>query len=226
LLFSLTFFSALLRWTEWSSRYQLPFFVVGAPLVGFMLDRYLSKKIATLIGILMLLFAIPFAISNRTRSLIPWSRVESVYHPRVYQYFLDSHTAIAAANIAAADFVNQLPCDQIAIDPYLEHPVLALTPRSMYLYPMLAQIHANGGRRNVWYTGVQNDTIRYTNTRKPCAVVCVECARVPGKWEAYRSVGGRASLFDYIVVFSKQGTIDNSGEAQAPTGADNGARKK
>jgi hypothetical protein len=226
LLLSLTFFSALLRWTEWSSRYQLPFFVVGAPLVGFILDRYFSKKIVTVIGILLLLFAIPFALSNRTRSLIPWSRVETVYHPRAYQYFLDSHTAIAAANIAAADFVNQLPCGQIAIDPYLEHPVLALTPRSMYLYPMLAQIRADGGPRNVWYTGVQNDTIRYTNTRRPCAVICVECSRVPSKWEAYRSVGSRASLFDYIVVFSKQGTIDNSGEAQSSTRADNGSRQK
>ena len=108
------FFSALLRWTQWSSRYQLPFFVLGAPLVGLMLDRYLPRKAAITITAILVVSAIPFAVSNRTRSLIPWNRVENVYHPRAYQYFLDGHTDIAAANIAAADFVNRLPCDQIA----------------------------------------------------------------------------------------------------------------
>jgi hypothetical protein len=215
LLLSLTFFSAMLRWTQWSSRYQLPFFVVGAALVGVMLDRYLPRKAATAIAALLILFAVPFAVANRTRSLVPWSRVENLYHRRAYQYFLDSHTAIAPANIAAAEFVNQLSCDRVAIDVYLEHPVLDYTPRSMYLYPLLAQIHADGRTRSVWYTGVQNDTIRYASTQTPCAVICPECARVPKKWEEYRKVGGRASVFDYIVVFADEGALLNSDNNQA-----------
>jgi hypothetical protein len=215
LLASLTFFSALLRWTQWSSRYQLPFFVVGAALVGIMLDRYLPRKTATVVAALLVLCAVPFAIANRTRSFVPWSRVENLYHPRDYQYFLDSHTAIASANISAAAFVNQLACDRVAIDVYLEHSVLDYTPRSMYVYPLFAQIHADGRTRSVWYTDVQNDTIRYANTQTPCAVICLECARVPKKWEEYRQIGGRASVFDYIVVFSDKGAQLNSGNNQA-----------
>ncbi len=210
LLLSLTLFSALLRWTQWSSRYQLPFFVVGAALAGVVLDRYLPRKAATALAALLVLVAVPFAVANRTRSLVPWSRVENLYHHRSYQYFLDSHTAIAPANMAAAEFVNRLSCDRVGIDVYLDHPVLDYTPRSMFVYPLLAQIHADGENKTVWYTGVQNDTIRYASTETPCAVICLECARVTMKWEEYRKIGGRASVFDYIVVFAGKGALLNS----------------
>jgi hypothetical protein len=53
----------------------------------------------------------------------------------------------------------------------------------MHVYPLLAQIHADGRTRSVWYSGVQNNTIRYASTQTPCAVICLECARVPRKWE-------------------------------------------
>jgi hypothetical protein len=215
LLLSLTFFSALLRWTEWSSRYHLPFFIVGAALVGVMLDRYLPRKAATAVAVILVLSAIPFAVANRTRSLVPWSRVESIYYSRDTQYFLDSHTAIAPANIAAGEFVNRLPCNRVAIDVYLDHPVLDYTPRSMYLYPLLAQIHADGRNRSVWYTGVQNDTVRYATPQTPCAVICLECAPVPKKWAEYRTIGGRATVFDYIVVFAGAGAMLNSSDNQA-----------
>jgi hypothetical protein len=219
---SLVFFSALLRWTQWSSRYQLPFFIVGAALIGILLDRYLPRKAATAAAVLLLLCAVPFAIANRTRSLVPWSRVENLYHPRDYQYFLDSHATIASANIAAAQFVNTLSCDRVALDVYLDRPVLDYTPQSMYVYPLLAQIHADGRSRSVWYTDVQNDTIRYASARTPCAVICLECARVPKKWQEYSKIGGRASVFDYIVVFSDKGALPNSENrrALAQAGAD------
>ena len=189
----------------------ITFLCSRSPLVGLMLDRYLPRKAAITITAILVVSAIPFAVSNRTRSLIPWNRVENVYHPRAYQYFLDGHTDIAAANIAAADFVNRLPCDQIAIDTYLKNPVLALTPRSMYLYPMLALIHGDGGRRTVWYSGVQNNTVRFNSVKTPCAVICFDCANVARKWAEYRNVGARASTFDYIVVFSRYGNVSNIG---------------
>jgi len=221
LLLSLTFFSALVRWSPWSSRLQLPYFVLGAALVGLVLERYLPRKAATATVALLILFAVPFAVANRTRSLIPWSRVENLYHPRAYQYFLDLHTEIAPANIAAAEFVNRLSCDRVALDVYLESPALTHNPRSMFVYPLLAQIHADGRTRSVWYTDVPNSTIRYANTQTPCAVICLECAQLPKKWEEYRKIGGRASVFDYIVVFSDKGSLPNldNGQALAQSGA-------
>jgi len=221
LLLALAFFSAMLRWTPWSSRFQLPFFVVGAALVGVMLDRYLPRKAVIVTAALLIFFAIPFAVANRTRSLVQWSRVENLYHSRSYQYFLDGHTDIASANIAAAQFVNQLSCDRVALDVYVENQALDRSPRSMFVYPLLAQIHADGRTRSVWYTGVQNDTIGYASPQTPCAVICLECARVPKKWDEYRKIGGRASVFDYIAVFADRGALLNSDrQALAQIGAD------
>jgi hypothetical protein len=124
--------------------------------------------------------------------------------------------------------VNQLSCNRVAIDVYIEHPVLDYTPRSMYVYPLLAQIHADGRTKSVWYTGVQNDTIRYASTETPCAVICFDCARVSKKWEEYRNIGGRASVFDYIVVFADKGVSPNSDDSQAlaQAGADSTSDKR
>jgi hypothetical protein len=39
----------------------------------------------------------------------------------------------------------------------------------------------------------------------------MDCANVPEKWAEYQDIGGRASVFDYIVVFSEAGAIANFG---------------
>jgi hypothetical protein len=204
-------FCVLLRWTEWTSRYHLPIFVLGSALIGLVLEQILSRRIASMVGFALLVLAIPFAIANRTRSLIPWARVDDIYHPRSVLYFSDSHEKLAPANIAAAQAINEMQCDRIAVDANIQGSEIGWTPRSMYVYPLFAMIHADGRSRRVWYTGVQNETIRYSHRRDdPCAVICLDCAKSPDKWEEYRKVGGRLSVFDYIVVFSARGTISNS----------------
>jgi hypothetical protein len=205
-------FCVLVRWTEWTSRYHLPIFVLGSALIGVAFEQLFSRRTATVVGFALLALAMPFAIANRTRSLIPWVRVNDVYHPRSVLYFADSHETLASANIAAAQAINQMHCDRIAIDTNIQGSEVGWTPRSMYVYPLFAMIHADGSSRRVWYTAVQNQTIRYSHQGdSPCAVICLDCAKSPGKWEEYRKVGGRSSVFDYIVVFSAEGAISNSG---------------
>ena len=211
---SFTFFCATLRWTMWSSRYHLALFAVGAALSGFALERYFSRRFGNAVGILLLAYALPFAVVNHTRSLIPWSRVNDVYHPRSFLYFNDQHENVAGAHIAAANAVNKLDCRNIAIDSYLKNPAVGHSSKSLFVYPLLAMIHADGTARTVWYTGVQNPTTRYAteeNHPAPCAVICLECVTVPEKWAQYQSVGGRASIFGYIVVFGADGTVPNQG---------------
>jgi hypothetical protein len=217
---SFTFFCATLRWTMWSSRYHLTLFALGAALSGFVLERYFSRRLGNVVGILLLAYAVPFAIANHTRSLIPWSRVDDVYHPRSLLYFNDQHENVAQANIAAAEAVNGLDCGSVGIDSYLKDSAVKHSPKSLFVYPVLAMIHADGRTRSVWYMGVNNLTTRYANQSPhpaPCAVICLECARVPAKWAEYRNVGGRASVFDHIVVFSSSGTTLNTGAPDLQT---------
>lgn len=214
LVLSFVFFSTLLKWDMWSGRHQLPLFLLGSALAGLALEQYFPRKIGTVAGIALIAYALPFAVANRTRSLVPWSRVDNVYQPRSVLYFSDGHEEIASANIAAAEAVNRLNCNNIAIDSYVSVPASQLpsSPQSFFVYPLFAMIHADGRARTVWYSGVHNWSNRYVDQEHhpaPCAVVCLECAGVPEKWAEYRSVGGRASVFDYIVVFSPQGSVLN-----------------
>jgi hypothetical protein len=213
LTFMFLLFCALLVWTRWSSRYQMPLFVLGSALSGLTLERCFSRRVATAVVVILMAMASLFAVANKTRSLVRWSRVDDVYHPRSIQYFAHLHQKDAPTFIAAAEAVNQLDCGNIAIDSYAPALQTAHTPRSFYVYPLFPLIHSDGRTRKVWYSGVHNSTRRYADGEThptPCAVVCLDCADKPKKWNEYRAIGGRASVFDYIVVFSGEGTIVNS----------------
>jgi hypothetical protein len=208
------FLSATLLWNQWSSRLHLPFFVLGAALIGFTLERYVSPKMATYAGVLVVAWALPYATMNRIRSFIPGSRLDDIYHPRSEMYFYDQHKTLIPAALAATDAVNHLDCGRIAIDAYSPQFAIGHSPRSFYVYPFLALIHIDGEKRTVRYAGIDNPTSRFASEEDraaPCAVICLDCANVPQKWDEYRKVGGRASVFDYIVVFSSAGTIPNPG---------------
>jgi hypothetical protein len=206
---SFVFFCALLRWQMWSSRYHLPLFVLGSALIGLALDRYFPRSLANTIAVILLLFGAFFALTNRSRSLIPWSRVDDIYHPRAELYFSNEHESLAASNIAAAQFVNHLDCHNAAIDSYVPDPAIKNSPDSFFVYPLLALIHADGKTRSVWYTGVDNLSSRYQDQHiHPafCAVICMDCADHPEKWSEYRVIGPPA-IFGNIVIFSSAGHV-------------------
>jgi len=207
-------FCILLRWQIWAGRHHLPIFVLGSALIGFVVERYFPRQFGPVVALVLMAYVLPFALSNRIRSLLPWSGVEAVYQGRSALYFADMHTQHAAANIAAADAVTHLDCPNVAIDSYTAMPASSIknSPLSFYVYPILALIQQSGRTRRVWYTGVKNWSRRYMDRdhhSEPCAVICLECANVHEKWAEYSRVGGRASLFDYIVVFTFAGTLPN-----------------
>jgi hypothetical protein len=170
------------------------------------------------VGSVLVLCGIFFALTNRSRSLIPWHRVDDVYQPRALLYFSNEHEPVAPAHIAAADFVNHLGCRNVGIDSYFSDPEIKDSPDSFFIYPVLALIHADGRTRKTWYTGVHNLSSRYKTQQPhptPCAVICLECADIPAKWNEYSVVGGRASVFGKIVVFAPSGQLPNNPTLQA-----------
>lgn len=215
---SFVLFSALLRWQMWSARYHLPLFVAASALAGVVLEKYCSRRFAVGVGVIFLAWGLIYASMNRFRSLLPVGRLHSVWEARPLLYFADDHEKVAANNIAVADAVNQSHCSNVAIDSYTTLPDAEIkhSPTSFFVYPLLALMHADGSKRTVWYSGVHNLTLKYANADPhpaPCAVVCLSCARVSEKWAQYEGVGGRASVFDNIVVFGPGGTVSNSGQA-------------
>jgi hypothetical protein len=202
------YFCASLRWHIWMTRLQLPMFVLGAALIGLVMERYFSRRAANVIAVALVTMGLVFAASNRIRSLVPWSRVSDVYHPREELYFSDEHKDVEAEYIAAAATINQTNCNRIAIDSYLPDPVIRRTSPSFFVYPMLALIHADGRERRIWYSGVRNATIRYRAKmaqEKACAVICLDCAGVSEKLQEYSAEGAGARTFGRDIVFSAPG---------------------
>jgi hypothetical protein len=190
------------------TRLQLPMFVLGAALIGLVMERYFSRRAANVIAGALVTMGLVFAASNRIRSLVPWSRVSDVYHPREELYFSDEHKDVAGEYIAAAAAINQTNCKRIAIDSYLPDPVIRRTSPSFFVYPMLALIHADGRERRIWYSGVRNATIRYRakmTQEKACAVICLDCAGVREKLQEYSAEGTGARTFGRNIVFSAPG---------------------
>ena len=220
---SYVLFCALLQWQEWSSRFQLPLFVLGSALIGLLFEKYAPRKLATTAAILLCLPAIFLSLTNRSRSLIPWSRVEDVYQPRPVLYFNDYHEDVAPFYIAAASFLNRTNCRSIAVDSFTPDPEVKSGPDSFFIYPLLALIHADGKTRRVWYSGVNNLSTRYEKDfdhPAPCAVVCLGCTQVPEKWQEYETLGGRASVFGTIVIFSREEPLPNRQRAQTTLAAE------
>ena len=201
---SFVFYCAALKWSIWYGRLHLPLFVIAAAPIGFVLERYFSKRWAIVTGIALLSVGSLFSAMNHSRSLIPWSRLDDVYHARSVLYFSDQHEAIAADYLAAAQAVHRSGCTQIAIDSYVKDLQIKHVPNSFFVYPLMALIHADGKSRIIWYTDVQNLSNRYAGEvshPSPCAVLCLDCADVAQKWREYRRPGGDASVFHNIVLF-------------------------
>jgi hypothetical protein len=203
ILASFALFCALLRWQMWSSRYHLPLFVLGSALIGLAVERYFPRQIANTIAAILLFFGVFFALTNRSRSLIPWGRVDDVYHSRAELYFTNEHESIAPAHIAAANFVNHLDCRYIGIDSYVADPEIKDSPDSFFVYPLLALIRADGRTRSAWYSGVHNLSSRYQKQQvhpTTCAIMCLDCVNHPEKWSEYGGISS-PSVFGNVMVF-------------------------
>jgi hypothetical protein len=208
LIASFVFFAALLRWQSSGARLQTPLFLLGVPLIGYTVDTLSNSFIAGAVGAVMIAAALPYALGNELRPLVPtrylpnrvvafeplstsiWSR------DRASLYFADEHADLAQVYRDATEALLRLDCDEIGFDTSLEH----------FEYPVMAGLEVAGGRRRVRYVGVANTTSRYAEPERPvCAVICFACAKVPHKTLEYRAVGGHTQTFGSLVIFSREG---------------------
>ena len=209
LLGSFLMFCGLLRWQIWGARHHLPLFVLAAVLCGLLLEQFASKRLSTAVVAILLGYGLTFGLVNRTRSLIPWSRVADVYRPRAVQFFADQHEEQAAVDIALADAVNRMPCRNLAFDAYTgkRSPDLKGEIYPFFIYPIFALTHVDGFTRTGQYVDVDNFSAQYAATvpkTTPCAVICLDCTKAPAKWEEYKKNWAEAQVFGRDVVFFKR----------------------
>jgi hypothetical protein len=202
-------FSATVRWQIWGSRFHLPLFVLAAVPIGLFLQERSARVQGAVIAVL-LGWAVYLAACNDTRSLVPSSVMKGtdIYRPRAERYYSDGRLDLARTQILLAEALNRTSCDAVAFDSHhdLRDADITMSPNSFFIYPLMALIGADEGRRRVWYEGVHNMSARYEgNASHPpwCAVVCLSCAGVPTKLATYGGGDTIAQTFGHDVLFTK-----------------------
>lgn len=192
---SFIMYSAMLRWSPWSARYQLPLFTLAGAFIAAVLVPTIPRRVQSAILLLALILALPLALMNETRPLLRLHRpfLGVLTMPRDQTYFLDHHEDRADSFIAASKATASLSCRSIGVDARALH----------FEYPIFALISKDKKTRTFSYVAVDNSTeaFRPAQAQPPCAVVCLSCAHAPQTWRLYENQGFKGTAFGDVVVF-------------------------
>jgi hypothetical protein len=172
-------FSAVFKWQIWGSRLHLPFFVLLAPLCGFVLERALPARIAQLIGLALIVLSWPWLTGISTRPLLSGSGGSG--SPSV---LLQSREDLYYANVPWAvegyqtviRRVSEGGCSDIG---------LVLSGSAME-YLIWAGLGApRDDLRIEWFVSGTPSARYEASTFLPCAVICEGC---PTGWTVIRGL--------------------------------------
>jgi len=203
-------FAAAVKWIPSAGRYHLPLFVLAGSAASILLLRLVSERIALAVAFLAFLASLLFVADNGLRSFLPMDRTSVFRNSRDQLYFIDDYRQDELAPYSAsAQEVHRTGCTEVGLDSMF----------NTYIYPMMALVHESDPGIRFQYAGVENATARYSRNLHrpaPCAVICLGCMRISGKWKTYASLGKATIIRDDNVVFWPGGqTLNDSSSVPA-----------
>jgi hypothetical protein len=155
---------------NWGLRYQLPFFVLAAPVVACGLSSRSPRNLPGLAAGLFLISALPYLILNNTRPVIgktPWpTRVRSVFVAPPQEILLAMAPEARESFTAMADAISEIGCAQVGLR--LDSGDLE------YAFWWLLDAPQSGTRIEILYPLPTLN--RYVDRSfEPCAIVCSIC---------------------------------------------------
>jgi len=159
----------------WGLRYQLPFFILWAPVFGLAAGAVAQGALGPIGGTGLLVIALPWLLLNNTRPVIghpPWpTRTESVFQASqselLFATFAGTDPGKREAYLAVADAIRSRGCNEVGLridssDPdYLFWRVLDAPESGVHIenvYPL-------------------PESQRYADPDfKPCAIICTICS--------------------------------------------------
>ncbi len=156
-------FAALLKWTPWSSRLQLPLFLLAAPVVGTLLARR-WRVLAPVAALALAAQAVPFVGSN---PLHPISGVNSVFSRPDFEQTFGARPRLGAFYRQTARRLTEAGCPRVGLSmppDAWEYPLWLLLRQAGSKPPRLESLDAG------------NVSQKLLDPRfEPCAVVCLRC---------------------------------------------------
>jgi hypothetical protein len=168
-LFSFILFSFLYKWLIFGSRLQLPFFVIYAPIAGFLLGRMKPKRLGEWIGVILLLGSLPWLFSIETRPILASpgrSPVKSVLtESRLNLLFSNNAYLIEPARDVVIR-IEEAGCSQVG---------LMLTGNGAE-YPFWYMLEAPRSDLRIEWIVAGTESARLSDPSfDPCAVICENC---------------------------------------------------
>jgi hypothetical protein len=198
LLVSFFLFFSLLDFDIYGVRYQIPFFVAMAPIVGLAAGEALRPRAVLAAALILLLLGMPWVLLNGSRPAIglkPRTMIDSVFDESAPVILMANWTELRDAYIGAADEVRQSGCDRVG---------LRLDSHDLeYAYWWLLDAPQSGIR--VENIDPPAHLERYVDSSfRPCAIICMVC-------------GGRERFHGLDAAFSMGEVSVFLGEGYTPT---------
>jgi hypothetical protein len=156
------------RWQHWHARLHTPFFILAAPLIGVVLEPYLTRPRAIVAGILLSVAALPWVLANQMRPILPLPETRFTYAapsifavPRTEQYFGADITMIYRRVI---DELALAGCSDLGI----------VGDEETRAYPLTPLARSRGLDLRVHYVFVRNATAALEQRPPLCALLVAE----------------------------------------------------
>jgi hypothetical protein len=164
-------FCFYLKWQPFQARLELPLFVLGAPLGGWLLERLRPRALTALVCLFLVGGARLPAVDNWTR---PLKGPTSLFRTsRESNYFADmGQWGNRASYLQAVEAAAQSPCDVVGID----------ISENQLEYPFQALLRERKSKVQFVHTGLGNAT-------QACAVLCPDCEGNDKKLATYAGYG-------------------------------------
>lgn len=166
-------FAALLKWTPWSTRLQLPLFLLASPAIGTWLgSRHPGRALVTATTLALMAQAVPFLIQNPLHKL---TGPDSVFRLTTTQQMFRARPMLGEFYARAAQRVAATECSNLGLD----------MPPDAWEYPLWLVL------RQASSTSIRLENLNADNISRslldprfePCAVVCLSCN--PSNRESY-----------------------------------------
>jgi hypothetical protein len=166
--------SMMFKWKVTGARYQLPFFVLAAPIAGMVLHSWRRRWAADLVIGFFFAGAIPALLLNPSRPLlnsVSGAEVESVLvEPRAMLYFANAGYE-AKPYLDMTGLIQDDSCSSVGI----------MLPGGEIEYQIWALLGAPRPDLQIEWVVAGTPSARYADPGfSPCAVICLEC---PEEWE-------------------------------------------
>ena len=171
LLISYVLFNVFLKWQPSGSRWQLPYFFLFTPIIGFTLDGFDRPKlpVGSIISGLLVLAAIPWLFSVKERPVIPmaeFTQNRSILRTNRHEMYFNTQPEDYDLYITAGKYIiGQPKSERVGLDvngPILEYPLWAVM-ETIERHTTIAYLSADGESSKYLIRNFEPDAIFSTH---------------------------------------------------------------